>query len=932
MKQILNQRYVYKINSSYLVRNKWNVKINDTQKAIKDRFIVSVGDSTGLRMIRGITDINGLKSETSINKIKHDIKELKKKVDPNTDDIAKIKELNARYYTSCLEEHICNVVFASAKQYEYACNNGFYINGRKYTLLLGTTGGIKNNTVMFCTEDIYEALMIKIYNGFDKTVPMIPSKLMAYMSLVFSSSTPVTNTRKILVVKDVETKFKSQVTHIKLEDEKEEPTVEHIDNKDIVINACDGCGLITPELAEMWSNDLKLDYTSTSYCVRQSWVKGMLTKFDFKKYCKEIIGKTTVIDVWGDTHDIDNIDIILNESMLKCWRGYTSIDDYLDNCDKNGYVFSVTKTTPKILENERSLNYQYLQCLNLSDDDIEKLVRKDINRIKDVLGLDYRKTILFSKGIELNDENVWLNNTDDDLFAKALMLDKNCINDDYIKHRVRNLISKRIKLLKTGKIDVEANYQIAIGEPIIQIESMFGLEPKGLLKANEFYIKYWKDKNIKLVGGFRSPMSCKSNARKMNVCDRKEVDKWYGELNNVIVFNAWDTAMMAFNGEDFDGDLNFTTSNEIIINGIYDEPAIDCEGKSGNKIPNIKRNDFVNAIGKSFGNKVGSVTNVGSSCYDKISLFDVESAEYKELDKRIKCIQFYQQECIDSAKNGEPPKPIPSHWNNFRDTNVKINIDASTGEILDDEEILRLKNFNLNVLADKKPYYFIYIYEDTMKEYNDFVKKTNTSCMRRFRCKVEELRSKEYKTKEEEDFLIWYNKKIPVSCNPCIVNKIAWIVEDNFDRFPYIKNKDFDYTIYQSKINKSIGSKEQIRDIKKLFECYKLSKVNQFKFNYTKGDVFIEKEDRDETLKLAICEIIANKQTLLNTLIHMSYEKSVIAKWLIWLVSGRTIIENMIDNTEGVINYPIKNDDGDIEYSGYKFKMVNKNIKIGKED
>ena len=45
-------------------------------------------------------------------------------------------------------------------------------------------------------------------------------------------------------------------------------------------------------------------------------------------------------------------------------------------------------------------------------------------------------------------------------------------------------------------------------------------------------------------------MSCKQNARVMGVCNREEVVKWYGHLDNVIVFNAWDTSMSAFNGED----------------------------------------------------------------------------------------------------------------------------------------------------------------------------------------------------------------------------------------------------------------------------------------------------------------------------------------------------------------------------------------------
>ena len=96
----------------------------------------------------------------------------------------------------------------------------------------------------------------------------------------------------------------------------------------------------------------------------------------------------------------------------------------------------------------------------------------------------------------------------------------------------------------------------------------------------------------------------------------------------------------------FDGDILFTTSNQIIINGISDEPAIVCEGKSSDKKGNVNKDDFIKCIKNSFGNKVGSVTNVGSSFYDKISLFEKGTKEYDELNYRIQTIQYIQQECI----------------------------------------------------------------------------------------------------------------------------------------------------------------------------------------------------------------------------------------------------------------------------------------------
>ena len=554
-KSLLNQRYCYKINSSYIRRHKGKIYVTDIAKGIKNRFIVGVGDSDGSRIIREI--IESENNEEYINKIKTSIEEIKEGLIEDLDKKQikkKIKELNCSLLEASLQDCICNVVFNNDNDFDKYSKEGFYLNDAKYILLLGTAGGVKNNTVMFVKEEIHSKLEERINNGADFSIPLLPSKLMSYKSLVFSSSTPVKNTDRILVVKDVVTKFKDKATYIKFNSELDRPIVEDIDNFDVEVNACDGCGLISPKLAKEWSEDLGLDYNCSGFVIRNSWTKGVLTSFDFVSYCnsREDMKISKIKDIWGNEYtveDLSNIDIIMNESMFKLCHHYKSLDNYLENCKKNGHGFSVTKETPKELDNERMLNYQYIQCLDLSDNEIDLLISKDIKEIKEVIGENYIKSILFGKGKYLNDKNVWIK-ADDDLHIKALMVNRKTIDDDYIKEKIKRAIRKRVDLLKTGKVSVNGNYQIAIGEPVIQLESMFGLEPKGLLKKGEFYIKYWKDRNVRMVGGFRSPMSCKSNARIMNVCYAQEVDKWYKDIENMIIFNAWDTSMSAFNGED----------------------------------------------------------------------------------------------------------------------------------------------------------------------------------------------------------------------------------------------------------------------------------------------------------------------------------------------------------------------------------------------
>lgn len=380
----------------------------------------------------------------------------------------------------------------------------------------------------------------------------------------------------------------------------------------------------------------------------------------------------------------------------------------------------------------------------------------------------------------------------------------------------------------------------------------------------------------------------------------------------------------------FDGDILFTTSNQIIINGISDEPAIVCEGKSSDKKGNVNKDDFIKCIKNSFGNKVGSVTNVGSSFYDKISLFEKGTKEYDELNYRIQTIQYIQQECIDSAKNGIPPRPIPSTWTDNRAV-VKI----------EDKEKRELYE---KIVTERKPYYFIYIYESLLKEHNKYDKATKNKCERLFRCDINTLKQKQKYmmrkndlTKEENnllceinEFLYWYEKKQIVSNNPCIVNKIAKIVEDEFDdNKQKTINKEFDYSIYMSD-NDEITNRNTIIKIKKAYEDYKNDMKDSRLLTRKSNDLEElehEHSERDDYFKEKVMSIIPDKQILLNTMLELSYKKTVISKTLTWVVCGDIILDNMLDRTNNKIQYPIKADDSDFEYNGIGYKMKELELK-----
>ena len=440
-----------------------------------------------------------------------------------------------------------NIVIESEKHYDRLVK-GFSINGIRFKRLLATSGGVKMSTIVFVNETLHRGLMERIHCGRDMEKTFVPAKLESYMGLVCSASNPVSNTHRVLVVHDVETRFLADV--IELDDSQGEyPVMTYKTDYEIVNNASDGFGLIRPSFSKQWAEDLHLDYLPAGYTTRNAFCKGMLFTFDFEQFAEEVAGCYEVKDVWGNAHDIREIDIILTTSMLKLWDSYNSYQHYADCCDKYHYTFSVTKYTPKVLDNERHLNYQFIQSLQLDEEDIQELIRPTVEEIKEVLGGDYRKTLAYLKGIHLDEETIQLEGLD---FINALMLDESLINDPYIRSSIYAMIKKRIEDASIGVLKVQGNFQTLSGDPYLLCESIFGMEPKGLLGSEEYYSNYWNQLGIEKVGAFRAPMIAENNVRVFYLKNEPIMRKWYRYMDTVLIVNGWDTSPHALCGFDYD--------------------------------------------------------------------------------------------------------------------------------------------------------------------------------------------------------------------------------------------------------------------------------------------------------------------------------------------------------------------------------------------
>lgn len=875
-------------------------------EARKNDEVISLADS---QVLRWIDELNGITdAEQKARDIKAEIKRLRN--EPNSVQNRKaVKQLYAQLDAIQFKPDYMCLIIDKEKDYYRACR-GFSINGISYKRLLGTNGGIKNSTIVFVSERYAEELKRRIDNGRDPNKALVPAKLEAYKALTCSASTPVSLPNGVLVVSDCETEFLSDIIYLTDEGDGE-PVMEAQSQVPVQLDESDGYGIMLPSLAARWSEEIGLDYVVSGVNTRFSFEKGMVFTFDFLDFAENVAQKYIVKDAWGNDVDIRNVELILTTSMVKLWDSYKSCDDYIQNCLDNGYTFGVAKSCPKELESERNLNYQFIQSYNLNDDDIERLITPTMNEIKDVLGGDWRKTILFMKGNSLSEENL---DKVENSYIKALMIDRRMLNDPFVRNNIYQLIRNRINEAKVGVLKVHGNYSIVSGDPYALCQHIFELPITGLLKAGEIYNKYWSDCGAETLACFRAPMTCHNNIRAVHPNHSDEANYWYQYMNACTVFNSWDTAAHALNGMDKDGDLVMLTDNEVLVDKLIELPALMCaQRRATKKVPTEE--DFIRSNIESFGNDIGKTTNWITSMFEVQSNYKPSDPEYQVLEYRIRCGQLFQQNAIDAAK-GIIAKPMPRVWHDRHAVN----------QIVDPEK----RKFYRDIVADKKPYFMRYIYPALMKQYNTYIKNTDRSALREFQMTVDELSGLPHNqlTERQKDFLRYYESRLPVGTGKCVMNKICLRFEEEFDGYigKSLGRAKFDYTIMKSG---SDYTYTQMAAIKKLYEEYNKKLQSYAIFSR------YERVDEDELVSTvssmkeefirecdAVCQ---NRKTLCDILLDLCYCRSA-SKRFVWDICPDEIIQNLLANNDWQISAPVANPHGDFEYCGTKYSVIVKRM------
>ena len=839
----VSQYKIFKIGTKKLKYNNWNLNITKKEAFLLDE-IIELFEGQEFRLIAQILD-------KPINEI----------------DFSK---------------YIISIIIDSPGDFSRATSKkGLTVNGITYRRFVGTTGGLKNNTLLFVNVEIIDELNRRCNCKRDTSVKLVPAKFEAYKALSCSASQPIIDPKRILVVRDCITKFIDTVINIDDSDEDfREPVMTILENTELENNVSDGFNLCTIDYMKKVSESLGLDYVTNGVCLRNAWLKGMLYPFPIIEFIEKYNnGNYFIQDIWGNIQDIRECEMIVTESSLKLWSAYHSIDEYMEAYKECGYTFAVTKISPRILDDTRELNYQYLQSYDLTDEDIKELCAPTVKYLKDSMCGDYESTIRF---LGINDQ------VENNTWQQALCKSEYMLNDPFIIDSVHRMIKKKINNAKIGKLIVNGNYQIASGDPFALMQSICGLEVTGLLKADECYSKYWSDQSIEEIVIFRSPMTSHNNIRKCSVISNEDVHYWYQYMDTIMIVNGWDTFCMAENGCDWDGDILFSTNNNILLKKHRKLPAIQCYQRNAEKVI-VTEKEILTTNKNGMGNKVGAITNRVTAMMEVLSHFPLGTKEYQELEYRIACGQLYQQNELDKIK-GIVARPMPSYWYNYRGCN---------GEA-----------YKQSLCVDKKPYFMIYVYDDYRREYKNYMEISNTKCISLFGISLDDLMKKSNKTEKEEKFLYWFNKKMQFGLGSCSMNRICWYIESEFNNyiFQLRHNNLFDYNTLKTKRRCTEEHRQQLLELSQEYisfvAAYKKRKNNYMQDNDndmsdTKDDIISKREQMKDYYYNRAKEICPNDDERLNIILDMCYGNKN-NKQFCWDCIGDLIIKRLeeieIDN------------------------------------
>ena len=388
---------------------------------------------------------------------------------------------------------------------------GFIYNGQKYVLFSASAGQIRTKKFVVVKEELLKQYEKTLMCGLDKQVindkgGVNVNKFLAYYALANSATEEWEDfdIDKAIVVNDFETFVNGEVDYI---DDRDYSITRQ--KMDVLVPHMDGCGIM-------------LDDTTTM--VRLPWIKGLLVKFDFRKFIQEHSLQPNcncgvIKDIYGDVHDIykEDIKYIFTASQFKMYKYYDSWEQYKQYYKEYNCTAGRINQEEEFIPNAR-INYQMLQTLtDAKPREMKSLAKKTIDEIESI-GYDYRTTMRLLGATE--------DNINPNYLQRSLLIYPELMRDKYSREIIKDVKRSLVKWGKAGKLAIDGKYCFLAPDLYAFCEWLFcdNKNPQGLLKDGEVACNLYR--NGDELDCLRSPHLYKEHAIRTNV-QNDLINKWF---------------------------------------------------------------------------------------------------------------------------------------------------------------------------------------------------------------------------------------------------------------------------------------------------------------------------------------------------------------------------------------------------------------------
>lgn len=431
-----------------------------------------------------------------------------------------------------------------------------------YKMLYRSTGKAKKGSCMFICDRLYKRAIDFLYMGIKlkkNNAPIV--EISAYAPLISSSIVGKIkiNPKNILILKDVDRTFKTNVVSVETDDDKH-CIAKHLNDYMLKNTLFDGQALIESSIFPEWGNGYVL--LRHHFCKMAAFstnIQAFFRDYFGAKYCS-----ATVKDMFGNEHYVKDIKLITTDNAMKWLKFGKTYDYWCDKVYENNCMFGVVKTAHESkLGNVQRMSYQMVNSLDCS---IMEQVTKEsvdyVNRLK-------HDNEEFLKYLDKN-QNF---SNDYEVLTALCNHNPDFTRSEYFRDRKRKIIENYVLNMKSGKLLQNAENLVIVGSPYAMLLYAASGEESDVDNDDTFYTEkgtiqcYTERFNSgEYLAFFRSPFNSKNNLTYLHNVYHKKLDKYFNFGRQIIAVNMIGTDFQdRNNGSDQDSDSGYTTNQQDIV-------------------------------------------------------------------------------------------------------------------------------------------------------------------------------------------------------------------------------------------------------------------------------------------------------------------------------------------------------------------------------